>query len=455
MGAELSLTDVRHVRGGREVLRVDSLVVGRGEHLSVLGPNGAGKSTLLRLLAAVESPHSGDVTVDGVSTRRGGVELRRRVAYATQRPGLLNTSVRRNVELPLRWRKVPRTLRGELALAALERLKVAHLADRPAGALSGGEQQRVSLARALAIDPAVLLLDEPAAGLDAQSRSAFFADLEQALADRATTVVQVSHRAEEALRLADRVVVLVDGLVHQVGSPDVLNRFPADARVAALVGYENLVDAHVESDGSVLIGQAPTGLTSPRAVRTGDGRRLRQRCADRGCRCTRPARTNHPGDAGARTPCRRARRQRLAAGTDAGQRLVAVGRRRRESRLRPRAHGSAAESCRVSGRITMTRLTLFGIPAYCMPYTTGRRSWTTPPFAARDMPSTVRFSSPSCPCSNDPQPPRRRLRCGGALVAVRLGSSRRCRRRSVRTSHPGLRCLARRAELRGGGHARR
>jgi ABC-type sulfate/molybdate transport systems ATPase subunit len=262
VGAELTLTDVRHVRGGREVLRVDSLVVGHGEHLSVLGPNGAGKTTLLRLLAAVESPSSGDVTVDAVSTRRGGVELRRRVAYATQRPGLLNTSVRRNVELPLRWRKVPRPLRGELAHAALERLNVAHLADRPAGALSGGEQQRVSLARSLAIDPAVLLLDEPAAGLDAQSRTAFFADLEQALADRATTVVQVSHRAEEALRLADRVVVLVDGLVRQVGSPDDLNRCPADASVAALVGYENLVGAQVNADGSVLIDSAPTGLTT-------------------------------------------------------------------------------------------------------------------------------------------------------------------------------------------------
>ncbi|MFZ0141418.1 MAG: ABC transporter ATP-binding protein, partial [Aeromicrobium sp.] len=74
MGAELTLTDVRHLRGGREVLRVDSLVVGRGEHLSVLGPNGAGKTTLLRFLAAVESPQSGDVTVDAVSTERGGVE---------------------------------------------------------------------------------------------------------------------------------------------------------------------------------------------------------------------------------------------------------------------------------------------------------------------------------------------------------------------------------------------
>jgi ABC-type sugar transport system ATPase subunit len=262
VGAELSLTDVRHVRGGREVLRVDNLVVGRGEHLSVLGPNGAGKSTLLRLLAAVETPRSGDVSVDGVSTERGGVGLRRRVAYATQRPGLLTTSVRRNVELPLRWRKVPPTLRGEIALAALERLNVAHLADRPAGSLSGGEQQRVSLARALGIDPAVLLLDEPAAGLDAQSRSAFFADLELALADRATTVVQVSHRAEEALRLADRVVILVDGRVRQVGSPGVLNRFPVDAGVAALVGYENLVEAYVETDGTVLIGQARTGLTS-------------------------------------------------------------------------------------------------------------------------------------------------------------------------------------------------
>ena len=144
----------------------------------------------------------------------------------------------------------------------MERLNVAHLADRPAGALSGGEQQRVSLARALAIDPAVLLLDEPAAGLDAQSRAAFFVDLERALADRATTVVQVSHRAEEALRLADRVVVLVDGSVRQIGPPDVLNRFPADAGVAALVGYENLVDAYVEPDGTVVIGRSPTGLTT-------------------------------------------------------------------------------------------------------------------------------------------------------------------------------------------------
>ena len=264
MGAQLSVRDVRQVLGGREVLRVDSLDVAAGERLCLLGPNGAGKTTLLRLLAAVTAPSSGEVAVAGVSTTRGGVALRRRVGYATQQPGLLTTSVQRNVELPLRWRRVPRQRRAEIALAALERLRVAHLADRPARSLSGGEQQRVSLARALALDPEVLLLDEPAAGLDAQTRAAFFTDLDRALENRATTVVQVSHRAQEAFRLADRVVVLVDGLVHQVGPPDVLNRCPADASVAALVGYDNLVDASVQVDGAVCIGAAPTGLTCRR-----------------------------------------------------------------------------------------------------------------------------------------------------------------------------------------------
>lgn len=262
MGARLSVRTVRHTRGGREVLRVDSLDVTPGEHLCVLGPNGAGKTTLLRLLAGVEKPDHGQVCVDGVRTTAGGVDLRRQLAYAAQQPALLSTSVRRNVELPLRWRKVSRRRRGNLALAALERLGVAHLADRPARALSGGEQQRVNLARALALDPAVLLLDEPAAGLDAASRSAFLADLDRALADRATTVVQVSHRSEEAFRLADRVVVLVGGRLHQSGSPEALNRGPVDTDVAAVLGYENLVDAEVSPDGAVRVGGQCTGLTS-------------------------------------------------------------------------------------------------------------------------------------------------------------------------------------------------
>jgi ABC-type sulfate/molybdate transport systems ATPase subunit len=262
VGAQLTLRDIRHVRAGREVLRVDRLDVPPGERLSVLGSNGAGKTTMLRLLAAVDRPTEGEVTVGEMSTRNGGVALRRHVAYATQRPGLLSTTVLRNVEMPLRWRKVPRERRRALAMAALDRLQVAHLADRPARALSGGEQQRVSLARALALDPEVLLLDEPAAGLDVQSRATFFADLDRALEDRAATVVHVSHRPQEALRLADRVVVLVGGLVRQVGTPEALNRSPVDVSVAALVGYDNVLETVVESDGRVCVEGVPTGLSS-------------------------------------------------------------------------------------------------------------------------------------------------------------------------------------------------
>ena len=260
MGSVLSLHDVRHRRGGREILRVDTLELAAGERLAALGPNGAGKTTLLRLLAAIDMPTEGTVLVDGVATEPGAVELRRRVAYATQRPGLLSTSVRRNVELPLRWRGVGRAERRAAASEALTRLGVAHLADRPVPALSGGEAQRVNLARALALAPSLLLLDEPAAALDPESRVAFLADVERALGSRSATVVHVSHRPEEALRMADRVAVLAEGEIRQLAAPSELLAAPADAGVARLVGYENVLEAEADRDGTVLLGGRPTGL---------------------------------------------------------------------------------------------------------------------------------------------------------------------------------------------------
>ncbi|HEX6618118.1 MAG TPA: ABC transporter ATP-binding protein [Solirubrobacteraceae bacterium] len=262
MGAVLNVAGVRHRRGAREVLRVDRLDISAGERLGLLGLNGAGKTSLLRLLAGIDQPTVGEVRVDDLPTARGGPALRRRLAYAPQRPVLLSTTVRHNVELPLRYRRAPRATRQAVAAAALSRLGVGHLADRHAHSLSGGEAQRVSLARALACEPDALLLDEPAAGLDTPTRAAFFADVERVLADRATTVVLVSHRAEEVLALADRIAVLVGGELRQVASADELVTRPADAAVARLVGYENVIDVQVDEDGTVLAAGHPTGLTA-------------------------------------------------------------------------------------------------------------------------------------------------------------------------------------------------
>jgi ABC-type sulfate/molybdate transport systems ATPase subunit len=225
----------------------------------VLGPNGAGKTTLLRLLAALDTPTAGSVELDGVPTTGAGASLRHGIGYATQRPGLLSTSVIRNVELPLRWRGLDRAARQRAAQAALERVGVAHLADRKAASLSGGEAQRVSLARALAVEPRLLLLDEPAAGLDAEARQAFLDDLDAALAERSATVVHVSHRAYEALRLADRVAILIDGAIRQLGHPMSVVRRPADAAVARLVGYDNVLPVVIDRSGELLIAGTPSG----------------------------------------------------------------------------------------------------------------------------------------------------------------------------------------------------
>jgi ABC-type sulfate/molybdate transport systems ATPase subunit len=263
MGAVLTVTDVRHCRGGREVLRVDHLEIAAGERIGLLGLNGAGKTTLLRLLAGIEQPTVGEVRVDGAALSRGAAALRRRLAYAPQRPVLLSTSVRHNVELPLRYRRAPRDRRRAVAAAALSRLGVEHLAERPARTLSGGEAQRVSLARALACAPDALLLDEPAAGLDTPTRAMFLADVERALTDRATTVVLVAHRAEEVLALGDRVAVLVDGELRQVAPGARLVSHPADPAVARLIGYENVIEVHIDGDGNVLAAGLPTGLVAP------------------------------------------------------------------------------------------------------------------------------------------------------------------------------------------------
>jgi len=240
----LEARDLRVSRGDREVARADLLTVEEGETLAILGPNGAGKSTLLLALAAL-LPFHGELRFRG-EPLRDVLAYRRQLAVVFQRPLLLDRSVRDNAALGLELRGVARAERERRAADALARLGVAHLAPRQAIALSGGEAQRVSLARALALSPALLFLDEPFSGLDAPTRESLIADLGRLLrADRVTTIV-VTHDRDEALSLADHVAVLIAGRIRQLDRAEKVFSTPSDPEIAAFVGVENVLPARVE-----------------------------------------------------------------------------------------------------------------------------------------------------------------------------------------------------------------
>jgi len=249
----LALRDVRRRYGARDALDVRALDVVAGEVLAVIGPNGAGKSTLLRVLGLLERPDTGQVLVRGRAVDgRDALGERRRMATVFQEPLLTDATVADNVALGLRFRGVARAAGRARVARWLERLGVGGLATRAARTLSGGEAQRIALARALVLEPEVLLLDEPFGGLDAPARAALMADLGAILrADRTTTVL-VTHERGEALALADRVAVLMAGRLRQVDATARVFYAPIAEDVARFVGVETLVTGRVlQSDGGV------------------------------------------------------------------------------------------------------------------------------------------------------------------------------------------------------------
>ena len=242
---KLELRDVIVRRAGVEVLRVGELGVETGEVLAVIGPNGAGKSTLLQVAALVLRPSQGEVLFDGAPVGVDTLATRRRLAIALQAPHLIHASVLENAALGLRLRGVAAAERRRRALDWLRRFGVEALAARPATRLSGGEAQRVSLARAFAVAPELLLLDEPFSGLDEATRGGLLDDLAGVLGETGVTTVFVTHDRNEALRLADRVAVLIGGRLRQVGPAAAVFGAPADEEVAAFVGVETIVDGRV------------------------------------------------------------------------------------------------------------------------------------------------------------------------------------------------------------------
>jgi iron(III) transport system ATP-binding protein len=227
---------------------VDSvtLAVPTGELFGVLGPSGSGKTTLLRLIAGFERPDAGTVTVGGKVVAGDGVWVppeRRRIGMVFQDYALFpHLSVERNVAFGL-----PRRRRAE-ARQALELVGLQHKANSHPHELSGGERQRVALARALAPGPDVVLLDEPFSSLDAALRGGLRREVELILRDAGATAILVTHDQEEALTLADRLALMRDGRIVQVGEPVEVYAQPAERWAAQFVGEVNVLTGVLRGD---------------------------------------------------------------------------------------------------------------------------------------------------------------------------------------------------------------
>ena len=232
-------------RGGATVLDIPELNVLPGQFLVLIGPNGAGKSTLLLTLAGLLAPVRGKLLFRGASIGARGFDYRRQIAMVFQEPLLFDATVFDNVAAGLKIRDVGRAEIGKMVPEYLERFGIAHLAKRSARKLSGGEAQRTSLARAFVTNPQIIFLDEPFSSLDPPTRDALTDDLERIIRATRTTAVASTHDQTEALRLADRLAVMAEGRIVQIGtSAEVLYK-PTNEAVASFVGVETVLPGRV------------------------------------------------------------------------------------------------------------------------------------------------------------------------------------------------------------------
>jgi len=229
-----------------------SLDIADGEFLVLLGPSGCGKSTTMRMVAGLDEPTSGEVLIGGkvVNDLPPGA---RDLAMVFQNYGLYpHMTIAQNIGYPLKVARVPKAERERRVREAAERVELAGLLDRKPSALSGGQRQRVALARAIVRTPQLFLMDEPLSNLDAKLRVSMRAQLKHLQRELGTTTIYVTHDQVEAMTMADRVAVMRDGRLQQVGAPlEIYNR-PANAFVAGFLGNPsmNLIEVDV-SDGRV------------------------------------------------------------------------------------------------------------------------------------------------------------------------------------------------------------
>ncbi len=271
MTAGLSLRGVTRTYGTVEALAGVDLDVAGGELFCLLGPSGSGKTTLLRLVAGFEPPDAGGIAIAGKAMERVPPE-RRGIGVVFQDYALFpHRSVADNVGFGLRMRKVGRPERQARVAEMLDLVGLGDVAGRRPGTLSGGQRQRVALARALAPSPSLLLLDEPLANLDRRLRESLRQELRRVHDRVGVTTVLVTHDQEEALTLADRIGIMRDGVLEQVGTPDELWRQPASRFVAGFLGEMNLLPATALGDGRATVPSLAAELPAMGSEGIGNG----------------------------------------------------------------------------------------------------------------------------------------------------------------------------------------
>jgi spermidine/putrescine ABC transporter ATP-binding subunit len=259
MGVRAGDEDVVTLRGVTkrfdELVAVDRLDLGvrNGEFLALLGPSGCGKTTTLRMIAGFEEPTEGEISIDG-ATVTGVPPHKRQVNTVFQQYALFpHMTVLDNVAYGLKQRKVAKDERRRQAAEALELVRLTGRETAKPAELSGGMQQRVALARALVLHPKVLLLDEPLGALDKKLRDAMQIELKRIQRDVGITFIVVTHDQEEAMAMADRIAVMYDGRIDQLGGPSEIYDHPATPFVADFIGDMNHLEGTLARDGERLV----------------------------------------------------------------------------------------------------------------------------------------------------------------------------------------------------------
>ena len=246
--ALIEVAGVTHKYDRKPVLHNVNVRVDRGDVFAFIGPTGAGKTTLLRILDLLEVPGAGEIYFDGIRIPQSGkqrLEVRRRISFVHQKPQVFNLSVYDNVACGLRWRGVEKDKIAGRVDHILEMVGLEGYKNRSARTLSGGEAQRVALARSLVLEPDLLLLDEPTANLDPVSTTKIEHLIQYIAGQRNTTIIMATHVMSQGQQLADRIGVLLGGKLVQTGSAADIFYAPQNEQVARFVGMENILEGTI------------------------------------------------------------------------------------------------------------------------------------------------------------------------------------------------------------------